>query len=155
MWRVFGDDFSTAAMTDKSMFQKVTFDRNYIIKGVRTWLIFYNDPTITSVNMKIYSDEGGSPRKLLATSTNTLTKAQMITLENGVKEIYFDFDNFPVKQDNNYHFVINGVGYTGSASSHVAWMKGFPDPVLTQTPAVSYANLLTCGYQIYFIGSVL
>lgn len=155
MWRVWGDDFSTAAMTDTSMYQRVTFDRNYIIRGVRTWLIFYNDPALTNVNMKIYSDEGGLPRKLLATSTNTLTKAEIITLENGVKEIYFDFNDFPVKQDNSYHFVINGTGYTGSVSSHVAWMKGYPDPVLDQTPAPSFSNLLTSGYQLYFIGSVL
>ena len=152
-WRVWGDSFSTASMTDKSSYQKVTFDKNYIIKAIRSWFVVYNDPAFTSIHARIYSDEAGLPRKLLATSTNVITKAQMITATNGAKEVYFDFNNFSVRQDNAYHVVINGVGYTGSDSSHLAWMKAFPDPILVTTPTLTANSIAVAPYQIYFIGS--
>lgn len=154
-WRVWGDSYSTAALTDKSMYQQVTFQNNYIIRGVRTWLVVYNDPAFTSINMKVYSNEGGLPRKLLYTSSNVLLKADVHTLANGVKEVYFDFDNASFRSGDSYHFVINAVGYTGSDTSHLAWMKAFPDPVYQTGLTISFSGLLTFPYQIYFIGSEL
>lgn len=158
-WSVYGDNYSTSAMTDTSIFQPVTFGEDTILLAVRTWIILYNNPPFTSLNMKIYSNEtiGGSetPKKLLATSTNSLTKSEIITLENGIKEIYFEF-NYPVFNGADiYSFVLNGVGYTGSDSSHISWMKAFPDPVYSSgyTPAIE--TLPYAPYQLYFIGSNL
>jgi hypothetical protein len=154
-WRVWGDPYTTAEMSNSSRHQKVEFDDNYILKAVRTWVIIYNNPTFTSLNMKVYSDNAGVPGKLLHTSTNNLLKSEIHTLDNGVKEIYFDFNEIPVRSGDIYHFVINASGYTGSETSHIAWMKAFPDPVYATGLTVSFSNLLYLPYQLYFIGSEL
>jgi len=155
-WRVWGEQLTTADFSGTPrVYQAVKFNSDIILRACRTWIIFYNDPAITSVQMRIYSNNGGVPGKLIHTSTNTLTKAECITLQNGVKEVYFDF-NFPVfKAEDTYHFVLWGNGYTGDSTSHVAWMRGFPDPVHTAGISAGYQYLLRYPFQIYFIGSEL
>lgn len=153
-WTVWGDPITTAALT-AGVSQKVKFNTNLVLKACRIWLIFYNNPALTSLTMKIYSDDGGSPKKLLHTSTNSPTKAQIITLENGVKELYFDF-NYPVfDADDHYHFVLFGSGYTGTDSSHIAWRQAWPDPVYDTNWTPTWVNINQSPYSIYFIGSDL
>lgn len=154
-WKVWGNYYLTGELSNQTNFQPVTFNDNYIIRACRTWVIFYNDPVLTSLNMKIYSDHNNAPRKLLATSTNSQLKSDMITLTNGIKEIWFEFDYFPVQANEVYHFVLNGVGYTGTSSSHLAWMKGYPDPIVGTGSPIQYTQAGTAPYQIYFIGSEL
>lgn len=153
-WRVFGNQLLTSDFSGSPInSQPVKFNTNTVLRGMRTWLIFYNDPVLTSAQMKIYSNRNGSPGQLLFTSTNTLTKSEIITLENGVKEIYFDFDYIPMKDLETYQFALWLNGYTGTASSHVAWMKGWPDPVYRTGYTPTFTNLLYAPYQMYFIGA--
>lgn len=158
-WKVWADPFETTDLTSNARFQSATFGQDLILRAVRTWIIVYNDPAFTSLNMKIYSNEviGGNntPKKLLATSTNTQLKADVHTLANGVKEIWFEFD-YPVFNGADiFNFVINGVGYTYSVGSHLAWMKAFPNPVYSggYTPAIE--TLPYAPYELYFIGAQL
>jgi hypothetical protein len=153
-WAVWGKPITTAALS-AGVSQKVTFNSNLVLKACRIWLVFYNDPALTSLSMKIYSDDNGSPKKLLHTSTNSPTKAQIITLENGVKEIYFDF-NYPVfDADDSYHFVLTGSGYTGTDATHIAWRQAWPDPVYDTNWTPTWVNVNQAPYSIYFIGSDL
>lgn len=160
--RVWGKPYDTGELADTTNYQPVKMNDNIILRGLRTWLIFYNDPTVTSFNMKIYSDTTSSSTPagvgdLLWTSTNTLTKAQIITLENGYKEIYFDFDDVNLQENTWYNFVINATGYSpgASLSSHVAWRQAFPDPVYSTNLDVEVATLNTFPFAIYFIGAEL
>lgn len=154
-WRVWGEPITTSEATS-GVSQKVKFNTNLVLRACRVWLIFYNDPALTSATMKIYSnDSSGNPKKLLHTSTTTLTKAQMITLENGVKEVYFEFDYPTFDADDSYHFVLFLTGYTGNDSTHVAWRQAWPDPVYTTNWTPDLINLSVAPYTIYFIGSEL
>lgn len=153
-WRVWGQPISTSDGT-AGVSQKVKFNTNLVLRACRIWLIFYNNPTLTSVTMKIYSDDGGTPKKLLHSSTTTLTKSEIITLSNGVKEIYFEFDYPAFDGDDYYHFVLFANGYTGTDSSHIAWRQGWPDPVYMTNYTPSLVNLGVAPRTIYFIGSEL
>lgn len=154
-WKVYADTVSTADAVGTTMSQKVDFNKNIILRACRIWIICYGNPNFTSLTMKIYSNDGGSPKKLLHTSTNSPTKAEVITLDNGVKEIYFNF-NYPVfDADDSYHFVLQAAGYTYSDASHFSWKKAWPDPVYTTNWTPTSINLLTAPRAIYFIGSEL
>lgn len=159
MWRVWGERYDTADMSNTRVYQPAQFPKNYVLLGCRIWVIAYNDPVFTSLHMKIYSDNNGVPKKLLHTSTNVQLKADIHTLDNAAKEIWFDFDKIPVRGEptlasNKYHFVLNGSGYTGDETSHLAWMRGFPNPVY-RPAGFGYNDLLTSPLTLYFIGSRL
>lgn len=159
-WTVWGDPWlTTAQMTDTTLFQTVQMNSDVILRAVRTWIIYVANPTYTSLSMKIYSNEvvsgNNTPRKLLHTSTDVRTPAEIkgaTDLANGVREIYFNFDDVNLRGADKYNFVINASGYTPSGNSHLAWMKGFPDPVNATgyTPALQKIGI--APYQIYFIG---
>ena len=107
-WKVWGEPLQTADLSGNlRVFQNVIPNRNIILRAVRIWIIFYNNPTITSLSMDIYSvDPDGNPKELLHSATNSLTKAEMITDTNGVKEVFFEF-NYPVlKSNDTYAFVL-------------------------------------------------
>lgn len=156
-WTLWADSYSTSEITDNSKSVAVTFGDDGVFRACRTWIIIYNDPTFTSLSMKIYSNNSsGSPRKLLATSTNVQLKADVHTLPNAPKEIWFEFDYFPVQANEIYHFVLTGSGYTGSSSSHIAWVKGYPDPVLPHDGgAVTFVDVVSSAYAWYPIWSRL
>lgn len=155
-WTVWGDDWEDGQLsnTDKSL--TIRFNDNYIIRAIRTWIIVYNDPVFTNLNMKFYSNEVVSavntPKKLLTTSTDVRTKAEIHTLPYAVKEIYFTFDNFPVQGNTYYNLVINGTGYVPTGSSYLAWMKGFPDPVYASNYVPALETIPLAPYQLYAIG---
>lgn len=159
-WTVWGDTWeTTASMENTTLFQTVQFNTDVILRAVRTWIIYVENPTYTSLSMKIYSNEivgsTNTPRKLLYTSTDTRTPAEIkgeTALAHGVREIYFNFADINLKGADKYNFVINAVGYAPSGDSHLAWMKGFPDPVYSTgyTPAIETINI--APYQMYFIG---
>lgn len=155
-WTVWGDVFESGQLSDTSMFCSVSFGENIILRAMRTWVIAYNDPTFTDLSMKIYSNEpvGGynTPKKLLYTSTDVRTKAEILTLENGVKEIYFTFDDEPINGNDIYNVVLSGSGYVPTGSSYLAWMKAWPDPVYASGFTPTYENLMVAPYQIYAIG---
>lgn len=156
-WSVWADSWESGELANTSKFQSIKFNGNYIVKAFRTWIVVVDDPVFTSLSMKIYSNEVVSSKntvkKLLHTSTDVRTKAEIHTLENGVKEIYFTFNDIPVQENTFYNVVINGVGYLPTSGSYLAWMKAFPDPIYgnNYTPALETINL--APYQIYAIGS--
>lgn len=157
-WRVWGDKLLTGELGASGREQPVIFNKNVILLAVRTWVIVNNDPSFTSINMKIYSDDSSSRGKLLHTSDNSVTKSELITSTNGVKEAYFEFDaptGVPLKGTTTYRFALDGAGYTGSSSSHLAWRIGFPDPVYQNNITVSFNDLLQMPYTMVFVGAEL
>ena len=152
-WKVYGDSYNSDSELG-TKYSKFKFNDNTILRYVRTWIIFFNDPNVTSLKMEIYGDRDGEMGSLLYTS-NSLTKAQMITLENGIKEVPFSFDDIQLDGNNYYYFVLNGVVSGMSGASHIAWKKGWPDPIYQTGLNVSFEELHSGPYDIYFIGSKL
>lgn len=127
--------------------------KNVVLNGFRLWLVFVNNPTFTSVTLKIYSDNGGFALKLLHSSTDTYLKADVLGDNSGPKEIFFGFDNVPLNKDTHYHFAVVADGYVGSDSSYVGWRID-PDRVYGG-PIASIELLGTCAYTGYAIGDKL
>ena len=154
-WRVFGDTLYTADIGAQNKFQKFKLNSNKLLLAVRTWFIFYNNPTLTSLKAEIWSDSNGVPGTKLHTS-NSLTKAQMITLSNGIKEVYFEFNpdyGVSIHGQSYYHIVINGSGYTGNDSAHVAWMKDWPDQLYSDFYTPTTGNFAVGPFKLTFIGA--
>jgi hypothetical protein len=154
-WKVYCDTYTTSAFSNGEKTIRARFNKNVILKACRTWVVFVNEPVVTDFKMEIWTDNNNSKGIKLYDSLNTLTKSEIITLENGVKEIYFEFDDLPFDGDIYYHFVLTGSGASFSDTSLVAWMKGWPDPVYREGLTINYENLLIAPYTIYFIGAEL
>lgn len=156
-WRVWGETYaSTSDLSDGVLYCPIEPSEKTVLKACRTWVIIYGNPVFTSLSMKIYSNRivSGQPTKgkLLFTSTNVQLKADVHTLANGVKEIWFDFDYPVLRAGEFYHFVLTGSGYAPTPTAHIAWMKTFPDPFY---PGVTpnWINMNKLPYQLYIIGS--
>lgn len=154
-WTVWARNWETGQLSDTTLYCTFRMNTNTILRAVRTWIVVYNNPVFTSLNCKIYSNESRSgvntPVKLLHTSTDSRLKAEIHTLDYGVKETYFTFDDVPLQGDTWYNLVINGAGYVPTDSSYLAWMHSYPDPVLDgYTPAVE--TIAVSPYAVYFIG---
>lgn len=152
-WKVWADYYENAEFTSGSKTVRTRFNSNIVLEGARVWIVLFNNPTFTNISMDIHGDESNSKGKLLATSTNTLSKSQIITLENGVKEIYFSFDKFPIDGEKWYHFSLRGAGPAFNETTHLAWLKGWPDPVYRKNLSITFEKLLVFPYTIYFIGA--
>ena len=158
-WRVWGDPFESGELLTTAKFQTVQMNSDVILRAVRTWVIYVEDPVYTSLSMKIYSNEvvsgSNTPRKLLHTSTDVRTPAEIkgvTDLPHGVREIFFNFNDVNLKGADKYNFVLNGSDYAPSGDSHLAWMKGFPDPVNSTGYTPYIERIGVAPYQIYFIG---
>ena len=153
-WTVDADGYETSAdLTNGVKTIRARMNKGTILRFARTWVVFYNDPDLTNITMKIYYDESGSKGDLLYSSITTLTKAQIITLQNGIKEVYFEFDDVVLDANNYYHFVLTGVSSGFSSSSHLAWKKSYPYPVYTSGFAQSFRNRLIFPYTLSLVGA--
>lgn len=134
-WEVYGIPYyNNSELTDTTVYQSLKFDRSAVLRAVRIWVIIYNDPTFTSLNLKLYSNNENAanpaPATLLETSANTWVKGDLHSLSYACKEIHFEFDYHTLRRDTWYHFVLNASGYSGAAADkHLAWRYSYPDPV--------------------------
>jgi len=146
-----GDWYSTIEATDKSKFQPITPSGTFVIKVVRTQVGFYNAPTFSNIQMKIY-DSGLT--NLLATSTNNQEKLEISTAANAIRDIYFEFDNFVMRENETYNIVLTINSYTGTESSHVFWVKAGATPAY-EPSGYNAAQIGTMPYYVAFIGANL
>jgi hypothetical protein len=152
---MYGDNYSTSAASDTSIFQKFIPTNNIILVALRPKIIQNNNPSWTSANMKIYSYVSGAPRALIATSTNSVTKASISALNSFMAEVPFYFSNLILKGGESYAAVINFSGYTGSDSSHLAWKRSYPDPAYRTNVATTFEGLSTTPFDLICIGDEL
>lgn len=155
--KVWGRVCLSGELSDQTMFQPVKPNKNMILRAIRTWLIFYNNPTVTSFSVDIYSDRPNGtqhePGVLLHSSTNSQAKSSIITLDNGYKETYFTFDDVNLNANTWYNFVLSASGYSYQANSYVAWRLGFPDPVYSTNLVVATSKLARFPFAMYLIGA--
>lgn len=154
MWTVYGDTFSTGDMTNADRSMRFSPIENNVLLTMRTWIILYNPPNFTNLVAKLYSDREGLPGALIATSVNSYNKADVLTTgPYGLKDIYFTFSpKISLSANLYYHFVLNCSGYTYAEESHIAWRKGWPDPIYG---TATFNNLLTQPYMCPLIGAKL
>ncbi len=128
-WRMIGKPILTADLPN-AVFQRFRHPtKNVMVTGLQVGVILYNDPVFTSLEARIYSDSASTPKKLLATSTNTWAKAELLETEaHGVKFAGFSFDGITLIAGEYYHLVLYPNGYTGTDASHIAWRMSYPDP---------------------------
>lgn len=155
MITTFGNVMTTADSTGKSMYLKFHPTDNIVMRAVRTWYIFYNDPTFTSLTCKLYADQGGAPGGIIETANNTFNKADLYTEDHALVEVYWEFDYVPLRSGVNYHLVTNCSGYTYDDASHIAWRKGWPDNVYRGGLQLDYEEIITSPFQLSVIGDEL
>ena len=153
-WLVYGDSYDND--TDYSNGAKtVRFKLNskVVIKYIRTWVIVNNDAPFTNITGKIYYDKPDETKgDLIQASSTTFTKAQVLSLDNGVRELYFQFNDLALDGDNYYHFALMGTSSGFSDSSHIAWKTSYPDPVYEGGVSVTFSNLPKFPYTFVVIG---
>lgn len=130
-WRMIGTTIFTADVAGvPSVTQRFRHPTKSIsLRGVQVGVILYNDPAFTALSLRVYSDRAGEPGKLLATSTNSWTKAQCLLLEvNAIKFAGFTFEYLNLIAGEWYHLALIPTGYTGNDASHVGWRISYPNP---------------------------
>lgn len=152
--RVWGEPLLTADATGNRVFSPFIPAKNVILRAIRFRVIFNNDPTLTSIAGRIHANDNGSVGPKIADSTDSRTKLELITQGNGVVESYLTFNDLPLRSGDTYYVLLTLNGYTGTASSHVAWEKAWPDPVLVP-PGHDFNSLLTNPRYVYFITAEL
>lgn len=155
-WKNWFDPYITdAELSTGAYSQSVKPNSNKLIRYARTQVIIYNDAPFTTLQMKIYSKLDSGARGALLASSDTRTKAEIITLENGVKEVYFEFNDFPMHTTNEYLFVLTGAASGMSDNTFIGWKKGYPDPVYTTNVSSTFHSAAKMPYYLYFIGAEL
>lgn len=153
-WSIWADPLLTADMTGVSKFITFGTDENCVMRAAKTWLVFNDVGNFTGLNMKLYASRDGAPAGLIATSTNSWTRADLLTTYyNGAKEMYFEFNYVPLQKNTTYHLVLNCSGYTYSDANHMAWRKGWPDPVYGKP--IGFNRLLDCQYIFSIVSAPL
>jgi len=157
-WSVLGRVLDTADLgSSGTVYQKVIFNKDLVLRSMQTWFIVYNNPTFTDLYFKVYSLDGTTPKKLIYTSTNVILKADMFTENYGIKGVRFDFGDVAFRATTSYAFVPRATGYTASGSSYLAWKLAWPDPAYrTNIPLSDKSNAGRSPYDITgFIGAKL
>jgi hypothetical protein len=151
-WRLYGERIETADMSGTPrVFQSVTFPKSKLIKAFRTWIIFYNTPVFTALTFKIYSSLSNAPGQLLYTSSKSYSPSDISTQAYGAVEIYFDFTNPIFLRKDTYQLALSASGYVGTASSHLAWVRGIPDPNNAIDVSVNTKNI---GRLPFYLGVI-
>lgn len=152
-WKVYGDSYNTdTSFNDGTKTVRFKLNKNAIIKYIRTWIILFNNPNVINMTASIYYDQNNEKGELFCDSLTTHKKTDLITLENGIKSIYFEFDENSFNKDMWYHFAIHGNSVGFSNDSHVAMKTSYPDPVYKEGLAIIFSNLPKFPYEFVVIG---
>lgn len=129
-WSLYGEKLETADMSGTlRVFQPFVLEKSRDIKAFKTWLIYFNSPVFTNLYLRVYSDRDGYPGSLLWTSDKYWTSSEVSTEAYAAKELWFDFDNpISLRKNTTNHLVLYASGYTGDGLTHLAWVRGIPDP---------------------------
>lgn len=128
-WRKIINAYDTTDATTTSARQVITPADDITLVSIRAEIAQYDNPTWTSVTMKLYAFDGTNVRGLIANSFTSYTKAECFTLANGFKSLPFNFANVQLKAGTAYAVVVNFVGYSTSGDAYVGWTIDWPDTI--------------------------
>ena len=153
-FRCYGKPYEAADMssTVPKIFQKFTLDTDADHKALKTVIagIIAHNPSFTSLVAEIWSDNGGSPGKLISQSSNSKSRSDLLTgTDNYSLGWYrFNFSPVPLRAGASYHVALRASGYTYSDSAHLAWMRGFPDPQYREGITLQVTKLLSHPFDL-------
>lgn len=132
-WRMIGKPYATADVTTvpsiTQRFQHNLAESPHVLRGVSVGLIFYNDPSFTSITLELWSDRATGAGALIAQSSTSYTKLACMESENSAyKVLGFTFPDVALRPGCLYRLALKPVGYTGDATAHIAWRHSYPDP---------------------------
>jgi hypothetical protein len=142
----FGRQYNTGELVKATCYQSFTPTVNISLKALRIYIIVYGDPVLTELKAHIYTSRSSAPYGLLMTSTNSYSKAQITTSDNGAREIYFEFTPKHLLSGDTYFVTLSATSYTGNDSSHIAWAIAFPDPVYEVTGSNNTLQTKNLGF---------
>lgn len=157
MWKVYGNVLETADIDGTTKTQAMAWVPNsdIVLRGTRTWFVMFNSPVFTQLRMRLYESQGSGAGKLIATSTNFFIPADLQTDAYALKGVYFDWADIALKGTNTYYFLPYATGYTGNDSTHIAWVKAFPDPEYRTGFSLTYEEMHARPYRLAVIGADL
>lgn len=134
-WKMIGRPLSTADMAAAipvvtQRIQLPTTKPKMLLQGAGLGVIFH-DSIFTALTLELWADRAGSPSKLITTSTNQWTKAQVdaqFPLDYKCVFMGFEFTPVPLVRGIDYHLALRASGYTGNTDNHIAWRHQYPDP---------------------------
>lgn len=143
------------APSAKVIYQPFKTNQNMILRGMRYWVVVYNNPSFSGLTASVWSNNEltSLPASKIADSTNSWQKSQLTSLANGFFEIYQTFDDVPLQEDTTYHFVFNCQSYTGTDASHIGFRIAYPRPVYTDGIDLSPTKINRIPYLLYLIGA--
>lgn len=103
---------------------------NKVLKGAVVCLCIEN-PTMTALTLELWSNNGGAPGKLIAASTTSKSRSDLLggSADNYALGWYgFSFPLTALKAGATYWLVLRCTGYTYTANTHLAWRHDYPDP---------------------------
>jgi hypothetical protein len=155
--KVFGRVCLTSDLTgsSKEIYQPFFPRRDIILRGMRVSIVMFNDPVFTGFKCSLYGNDSVTdlPSTKIAESSKVWEKADILTLDNGFFEIYFDFADIALQADTRYHFVFNANSYTGTDSSHIAMRVAYPRPVYETGLTITPEKIQTMPILLYLIGA--
>ena len=149
-------DSADMSATVPTIFQRLkigTTYGHYLLHGITAGLCFVGSPVFTALTAELWSDDGDSPGKLIATSTTSWSKAQCLTLDHAVKFIGFAFNKVPLRAGLNYCIALRASVYTGSDTSYIAWRFSYPDPQYQTGLTLQAVKGLSHPFDVVLIGS--
>lgn len=157
MWSVYGNVLATADIDGSTKSQAMKFKPNsdIVVRAFRTWFVCFNSPVFTQLRLRLYEDQNGSAGKLIATSSNFHIPSDLYTDPYALKGTYFEFEYLPLKSTNYYHVLPYATGYTGNDSTHLAWVKGWPDNEYRTGLALDFEEIHVSPYRFAIVGADL
>lgn len=157
MWRVYGEELKTADVNGVSLRVTAPFiaRKNYVLRASRVFFVAVGDPAFTAISFKIYSDRGGTPGAVLAVSTNSTLKADIMTEDHGIYSFYQEWDDVNLRIDETYHLVPFVSGYTYSDTSLLLWKLVWPSPIYRTNVDNDFNDLTNSPYEFSLVGSRL
>lgn len=142
-------------LTGTEIYQPFLPGQDFILRGLRHWIVLLNNPTVSTLRCSIYANNSTTnlPSTKIADASNTWEKSDLLTQTHGFFEIYFDFNFVPLQADTRYHVVFTADSYTYSISSHVAYRVAYPDPVYSGGLTIAPEKLDVFPLALYFIGA--
>lgn len=126
-------DNAAAVPVHSQKFRIIPGNDSAVLAALEAGVIFYGYPVFTAITLELWSDKGGSPGRLIATSSNSFARAECLTLggpdNSGYRMLGFTMPGVPLKAGAYYHAAIRFTGYTGNDASHCGWRQVFPDPI--------------------------
>lgn len=131
-YRVWYEPFTTS-LSSYELHQRFKPSLKITPNIIHGTFVMYNVPTITSLTCHIYSEsfqaDGTYSIGNLLESSTPKNIASVTSIKNGIYDLYFQFSNASFLSDVSYYYItFTASGYTYSESSHIGWLRDWPEP---------------------------